>query len=138
MKTKIRSVLKLMRLIMVVTFAFIAFSAFTDPNLWKAPQEADKLENPFANNADAIKKGGKIYGQLCWVCHGKLGKGDGPAGKGLNPPVADHTSDAVQDQSDGAIFWKITNGRGTMPNYSKMLSNTERWQLVSYIRELGK
>jgi hypothetical protein len=43
----------------------------------------------------------------------------------------------VQSQSDGALFWKITNGnpdRG-MPSFSR-LPELQRWQLVLYIRSL--
>ncbi len=44
----------------------------------------------------------------------------------------------VQEQSDGALFWKITNGnpdRG-MPSFSQ-LPELQRWQLVLYLRKLG-
>ena len=39
---------------------------------------------------------------------------------------------------DGAIFWKITNGRPPMASYKLALKDSQRWQLVNYIRELGK
>jgi hypothetical protein len=44
----------------------------------------------------------------------------------------------VQQQSDGTLFWKITNGnaRHGMPSFSK-LPELERWQLVLYIRTLN-
>ena len=44
---------------------------------------------------------------------------------------------AVQQQSDGTLFWKITNGnpdRG-MPSFSR-LPELQRWQLVLYLRTL--
>ena len=50
----------------------------------------------------------------------------------------DLTSFDTQVQSDGALFWKITNGnldRG-MPSFSS-LPQRERWQLVLYMRRLG-
>ena len=58
--------------------------------------------------------------------------------KALDPQPADHTSDKVQKQSDGELFWKITNGRGEMPVYSQLLSKTQRWQVIEYIRLLNK
>jgi mono/diheme cytochrome c family protein len=44
---------------------------------------------------------------------------------------------AVQLQSDGTLFWKITNGNTGkgMPAFSK-LPEPERWQIVMYLREL--
>lgn len=105
---------------------------------WVAPKEADDLVNPFSNNPKAHVEGKNIYESQCWVCHGKSGIGDGPASKGLKPPPANHTSEKVQKQSDGAIFWKMSKGRGQMASYEKILTTHQRWQLVLYIRELGK
>jgi len=51
--------------------------------------------------------------------------------------AADLQLPAVQQQSDGALFWKITNGntdRG-MPSFSR-LPELQRWQLVLYLRTL--
>ncbi len=105
---------------------------------WKAPAWADTLKNPFANDAKAIEAGQKIYAQLCAICHGNTGKGDGVAGMALNPRPANLTSDKVQSQSDGAIYWKITTGRPPMASYQASLTDEQRWQLVNYIRSLGK
>lgn len=104
---------------------------------WKAPAWTDTLTNPFANNVEVVEKGKKVYNKMCWTCHGKSGKGDGPAGASLNPKPKDHTSDEVQQQSDGALYWKITTGNSPMASYEKILTKEERWQLVSYIRTFG-
>jgi mono/diheme cytochrome c family protein len=39
----------------------------------------------------ALKDGHEMYDQLCAVCHGVTGKGDGPAAPALNSPVPDLT-----------------------------------------------
>jgi mono/diheme cytochrome c family protein len=54
----------------------------------------------------------------------------------LNPKPADWTSNRVQDESDGEIFWKITTGRGPMPPWRHLPEN-DRWALVRYIRTLA-
>ncbi|WP_178139381.1 c-type cytochrome [Rhodothermus profundi] len=82
--------------------------------------------------------GERIYQQQCAVCHGPRGRGDGPAGMALNPRPADLTSKAVQAQTDGALFWKISEGRGAMPAFKGMLSEAERWQVVTYVRTLAR
>jgi len=105
---------------------------------WKAPPEADKVSNPLKGNAAATDAGKKLYAQLCVVCHGDKGKGDGVAGISLNPRPANHASQKVQSQTDGAIFWKITSGRPPMAAYNSTLTEVQRWQLVNYIREIGK
>lgn len=105
---------------------------------WVAPAWADTIKNPFAQEEDAIALGKKVYNKYCWTCHGKSGKGDGPAGANLNPKPKDHTGTEIQQLSDGALFWKITKGNTPMPSYEKLLTEEQRWQAVNYIRELGK
>ncbi|HMC86926.1 MAG TPA: cytochrome c [Chitinophagaceae bacterium] len=79
-----------------------------------------------------------LYITNCGPCHGDKGRGDGPAAPGLNPKPADHTSAAVQSETDGAIFWKLSEGRSPMPAYKKIFSEEQRWELVNYIRTLAK
>ena len=105
---------------------------------WKAPKEADKTINPIKDDVKAIKKGKKIYTQMCAICHGVKGKGDGVAGSALNPKPANFTSKEVQAQSDGALFWKLTEGKTPMASYKELLSETQRWQVINYIRTLKK
>ena len=38
-------------------------------------------------------------------------EGDGPASASLNPKPADHTSAMVQSESDGTLYYKISEGR---------------------------
>jgi mono/diheme cytochrome c family protein len=59
------------------------------------------------------------------------------ASAALQPKPLDWSSPAVQRDTDGELFWKITNGRGAMPAW-KQLPETERWQIVNYIRTLKK
>ncbi len=74
----------------------------------------------------------------CIACHGPGGKGDGPASKALNPKPADHTSARTQAQTDGELFWKITNGKGMMVGWEKIIKEEDRWHLVNYIRTLSE
>lgn len=107
-----------------------------EPVVWKSPGYADTLKNPFRNDTIAYREGKKIYESNCWSCHGKSGKGDGPAAVNLKVKPADHTSPQVQSQTDGAIFWKISKGKGQMLPYERSLTKTQRWKLVNYIRKL--
>jgi len=108
------------------------------PANWTAPTSANDLKNPMKGDAGAIAAGKKIYDNACAICHGAKGKGDGVAAAGLNKSPADHTSDKVQSQTDGAIFWKLTEGNNPMPAYKGIYSEAQRWQLVNYIRTLAK
>ena len=105
-------------------------------NTWVAPDEAKTIINPYAGNEIAAQKGAMLYQKLCWTCHGKTGQGDGPVGKSLNPKPKNFSLKEVQEQTDGALFWKISNGNGMMVPYKHSLNEEQRWQLVNFIRSL--
>ena len=66
-----------------------------------------------------------------------LGKGDGEAAAAMKPRPKSLIDRTVQAQTDGELFWKITNGKadGKMPSFSR-LPELQRWQLVLYLRAL--
>ena len=103
---------------------------------WTAPSTASNYKNPYSGNEKAVQAGKKLYTQYCAICHGNKGKGDGLAGMALKPRPADFTKDIVQKQSDGALFWKMTEGKAPMAAYKETLTEEQRWQLVNYIRSL--
>jgi mono/diheme cytochrome c family protein len=101
-----------------------------DPN-WSAPASAAQKLNPLADKPGATAGGKKLFLRNCVECHSKDGNGI------AKKHSADLQLPVVQQQSDGALFWKITNGntgRG-MPSFSK-LPEMERWQLVLFLRTL--
>jgi mono/diheme cytochrome c family protein len=103
---------------------------------WVAPASADKIQNPLNGDAKAAASGKKTYKMLCFVCHGPKGKGDGMAGAGLTPKPTNFTTKEFQTQTDGAIYWKITEGRTPMASYKTALPEKKRWELVNYLRTL--
>lgn len=105
---------------------------------WVAPEYSNSLQNPFAGNQKAADEGKMIFNQMCVLCHGDKGQGNGEAGLTLKPQPANFTALNVKNQSDGAIFWKITNGKAPMATYFEILTDDQRWKLVNYIRELEK
>ena len=112
-------------------------SITTADSEWVCPAEAARVNNPFSGDSHATLEGKKTFDQLCFVCHGTTGKGDGQSAAALDPKPADFSSDRVQGQSDGSLFWKMSEGRGAMVPYKTTLTDDQRWQLVNYIRELG-
>lgn len=103
---------------------------------WVAPKWADTLTNSNLSNPKFIKSGKGIYHSHCIVCHGDKGRGDGVSGFGLSVTPGDLNDLVTVNESDGAIFWKITNGKRPMMEYKFSLNDEERWQLVAYIRDL--
>lgn len=115
-----------------------SFTYFQNGGEWKAPPSSKKLENPVEVNKATLASGKKSYKKECKSCHGKKGKGDGPNALGSEPPVPNLLKAYTQDQTDGELFWKITNGRKPMPSAKKNFSEEQRWELVNYVRELAK
>lgn len=108
-------------------------------NEWIAPKSADKLKNPLTGIIEESKKGKSLFSDNCYECHGDSGLGNGPSAYMLDPKPANLTTEKVQKQSDGALFWKISEGdNGAMSAYKGTFNEKERWQLVNYIRQLAK
>lgn len=97
-------------------------------------------KNPIPADQASVARGAELFHINCTICHGEGGKGDGPVAPFLqNKKPADLTSPAVQFLSDGAIFMVITNGKpGAMPPLNENLTVRERWDVVNYVRTLGK
>jgi len=124
-------------LLVVGAATFMSFTNFTlNQDKWIAPASSKELKNPLPGKDIDIGK--SVYTTRCVVCHGATGAGDGPAGKALTPPAANHTAAYVQNQTDGEIFWKISEGRGAMVGWKLILTEEERWAVVNYIRTLAK
>lgn len=95
----------------------------------KVPEAERAAANPLANDSTAAAAGQKTYSEKCAKCHGPSGEG-----KGHHPSLR---SQQAQAATPGEMNWIITHGTGMhgMPSFGK-LSDTERWQLVSYIKSL--
>jgi len=106
---------------------------------WQAPASAKAVRNPVKPTAAVLKDGGELYQKNCVICHGKAGASNGPAAGSLPQKPADFTDrQMMKNATDGELFWKITTGRVPMPSWQDRLSETERWELVFYLRDLTK
>lgn len=114
------------------------FKAYCDNKEWIAPESAKNTVNPLQGNAAATTEGKKLFTQICAVCHGEKGKGDGVGGATLNPKPRNFTLDKTQNQTDGEFFWKLSEGRPPMASYKAILTPTQQWQLINYIRTFKK
>jgi len=110
--------------------------ADTPQEEWKAPARAARKKNPIPAEEKSIATGKAIYTAQCLSCHGPAGHGDGPAAKDLNPKPRNLSDPKIQEQSDGSIFWKLTEGRKPMPTFDKLISEDDRWHVINYVRTL--
>ena len=135
--------------VFVVLIAIVAVSIFSyryesaaaadsKSEKWLSPAPSAAKKNPISATQDSIGAGQKIYSKTCVMCHGKTGDADGPAVIELNIHPAKLSDPHLATESDGSLFWKITTGKKPMPAYGKRLSETDRWNLINYVRTLPK
>jgi mono/diheme cytochrome c family protein len=71
----------------------------------------------------------------CVSCHGADGAGT-PLGKSMQAP--DLRSPEVQKKPDGDLAQTITEGRGDMPSFKRILSAEQVQAVIEYVRRLPK
>lgn len=114
--------------LLFVAILFIAQQGMAQE--WLVPEDQKTLQNPSEYNLSNVKKGKDLYNLNCKSCHGDVGKNNGLP---LVPPPPDVTSDKMQANTQGELFYKITHGRGGMPQFETTISEDDRWRLVNYI-----
>lgn len=91
--------------------------------------------------------GKAVYEKYCHYCHGEKGMGDGPIGIAITPRPADLINDRSRlAKTDEQLFYSITEGitRATggkemaMPRWKDILTEKQRWDVLSYIKQLEK
>lgn len=120
-------------------FCFVATGArplgaqASQPQAWTVPERASKRANPIPASPAALAKGKAVYLKSCDSCHGQSGDGDGPKAKDLSKKPATLVP-GINSQSDGALFWKLTEGKKPMPSFETDLTPDQIWQVIDYIR----
>ena len=121
---------------------FVLLLGFFVESCSKTPEPA--AQSPDLADAAASRAGKLIFQTRCFVCHGRGGKGDGPASSGLGAAVRDLTSPAWQDSaSDETIRKVILSGAAAVGGTAAMapnpdLSDAQIASLALYIRSLRK
>ena len=106
---------------------------------WTVPDNFQKMKNAVASNTESISEGKALYSTHCKSCHGAKGMGDGNKAAQLKTEPGDFSSGGFQAQSDGAIFYKTSDGRDDMPSFKKKVPDADgRWSIVNYMRTLKK
>ena len=127
----IYSILALLFIALVIPIATFAQTAN-----WEVPDSSLEIQNPLESSERVLTAGKNIYTQLCAVCHGNKGAGDGITAAALQPKPANFLTAAFQEQTDGAIYYKISEGRPPMPGFKTQLNEQQTWAIVHYLRSL--
>lgn len=103
--------------------------------------DPDTLQPPFDLSDDAsVARGGQGYRYYCIHCHGPNYDGYGTVGQSFAPPPYHLRSERIQNLPAGRIFHEISYGipNGRQPPLAATIAVDERWQIVGYIKSLGK
>jgi mono/diheme cytochrome c family protein len=98
-----------------------------------------QAKNPLPSSAQNIADGRDAFSHYCAACHGLDGQNTGvPFGDRMSPPVPMLSSSEVQSYTDGQLKWVIDNGISPtgMPGSTGILTDSEIWSIVVYIRHL--
>ena len=128
--------------------ATVAGAEERDPLKARVPpdqmSDAKAMKNPVASTPENIAKGKALFeGKgTCFNCHGKEGKGDGPAGAILNPSPRNFTNCKFhKKRKDGEFFWVIKNGSpgtGMVSLVPSAITEEEAWIIINYERSFCK
>ena len=106
---------------------------------WVVPDNFKNMKNPVSSSAQSLADGKTLYGTHCKSCHGAKGLGDGSKAPQLKTEPGDFSKADFQAQSDGSIFYKVSEGRDDMPSFKKKIPEKEDiWNIVVYVRSLKK
>lgn len=101
------------------------------------PEEAAQ-ENPVQPNEENLEEGKVLFDSQCAMCHGKTGDGKGDLAQSLNLKIPNLSSpDTLREISDGALFVRITKGKGSCPEQEDRLPAPMKWKLINYIHKLS-
>ena len=95
------------------------------------------MKNPITDKAASASRGEKLFVNNCAKCHGLSGNGYGTVAHGFTTwPRQLWAWNNTGPETDGYLFWFITNGRSDMPPWGLILSENNRWDLINYIKTI--
>jgi mono/diheme cytochrome c family protein len=108
--------------------------------LWLVGMLGSGISDIHAGNPE---HGKEVYDQLCWRCHGRLGKSDGPVSDAMNPRPRDLTDRLYMSTvSDEDLLNVIKYGGDAvgkspaMMAFKEVLNDDDIKDLIAFIRTL--
>ncbi len=102
---------------------------------YQSRDDTENLQDPVPPTRESLIRGKELFLARCAPCHGPEGHGGGPVSR-FFPPAPDLAYATVQARSDGFIWGTISYGGKAMPPQREGLSDTDRWNLVNWVRAI--
>ncbi|MDD2797057.1 MAG: cytochrome c [Bacteroidales bacterium] len=122
-----------------ISISFLLITVLSIPAFaqgWDVPEAQKSKNSNVVFDAGATKEGESVFTKNCVSCHGNPGKGNFM--KTLTPPPPDLAGDKTHNLTDGELFYILNTGRGVMPSFKNILSETDRWKAIAFIRSFHK
>jgi class 3 adenylate cyclase/mono/diheme cytochrome c family protein len=104
---------------------------------WLAPITETNQQNPIPSTYESRQQGARIFQENCSTCHGENADGNGVAG--LNFKIQPANLRAIAGtHKEGEFAYKIREGRGDMPGWELVLTDTDIWNLINYLKTLDE
>jgi len=115
-----------------------AMKLIKDP--WAVPANYKTMKNKVPTSKQSVAEGKELFDMACASCHGATGKGNGLKAKNLGIELFDLSTETYQTKfTDGEIYYQSFIGRETWHDFRKAVPDeTDRWNVVNYIRSLKK
>ena len=118
----------------ILTFCLSILTITVFSQEWEVPDDHLSRLAPFAFSDTSVTIGEKIFYANCKLCHGDPGKSNYQQ---LNPLPGDPAGTKIQSNNDGALQFKISEGRGLMPSFKNVLTPEDIWNVIAYIRSFN-
>lgn len=120
-------------LVAVAVIAILSVGSRSIVEAANRPSPTDLAAHDPGDRRLSSQSGERIYLANCASCHGPNGDGDGP----VDSLPAGDLPQAIATMSEAEVSYRIANGlAGTpMPAFAAILTEQERWDLVSYLRD---
>jgi mono/diheme cytochrome c family protein len=96
-----------------------------------------RLVNPLPASPEVLAHGQFVYENVCIVCHGRQGAGDGPLAA-LFPKPPSLMTQKVRDWPDGQVYHRPARGQGSMPSHARQVDERDVWSVVHHVRRMQR
>jgi mono/diheme cytochrome c family protein len=104
---------------------------------YESRDDTEQLAQPFAATPESLARGKALFAARCTPCHGTDGRGGGPVSR-FFPPAPDLAYVKVRERTDGFLWGTISYGGKAMPPAREGLTVDDRWDIVSWVREIQR